>query len=47
VDTFIFLRHDRRLDPCGDRHGLASKFAGVTAVWLIMAWRARRAAVAI
>jgi hypothetical protein len=25
---------------------LASKFAGVTAVWLIMAWRERKQAVA-
>jgi hypothetical protein len=40
------LRHDRRLTPAVIGTALASKFAGVTAVWLIMAWRARRAAVA-
>jgi len=43
VDTFIFFGMIGALTPAVIGTALASKFAGVTAVWLIMAWRARRA----
>lgn len=45
VDTFIFFGMIGALTPVVVGTAMASKFAGVTAVWLIMAWRARRAVV--
>ncbi|ENB9663625.1 MULTISPECIES: VUT family protein [Pseudomonas] len=46
VDTFIFFGMIGALTPAVVGTAMASKFAGVTAVWLAMAFRARRAAVA-
>ena len=46
VDTFIFFGMIGALTPAVIGTAMASKFAGVTAVWLAMAFRARRAAVA-
>ena len=43
VDTFIFFGMIGALTPAVIGTAMASKFAGVTAVWMIMAWRARRA----
>lgn len=42
VDTFIFFGLIDALTPPVIITALVSKFAGVTAVWLIMAWRARK-----
>ena len=44
VDTFIFFGMIGALTPAVIGTAMASKFAGVTAVWLAMAFRARRAA---
>ncbi|MBH3429376.1 MAG: VUT family protein [Pseudomonas sp.] len=44
VDTFIFFGMIGALTPAVVGTALASKFAGVTAVWLIMAWRLRKRA---
>lgn len=44
VDTFIFFGMIGALTPVVVGTAMASKFAGVTAVWLIMSWRARKAA---
>ena len=41
VDTLIFFGMIGALTPVVVGTALASKFAGVTVVWLIMAWRAR------
>ena len=46
LDTFIFFGMIDALTPPVIITALLSKFAGVTAVWLAMAWRARRNAVA-
>lgn len=46
VDTFIFFGLIDALTPPVIITALLSKFAGVTAVWLIMAWRARKNACA-
>ncbi|MFK8329169.1 VUT family protein [Pseudomonas sp. BJa5] len=46
IDTFIFFGMIGALTPVVVGTALASKFAGVTAVWLIMAWRLRKQAVA-
>ncbi|MGH8380308.1 VUT family protein [Pseudomonas sp.] len=45
LDTFIFFGMIGVLTPVVVGTALASKFAGVTAVWLIMAWRLRKRAV--
>ena len=45
-DTFIFFGLIGALTPAVAGTALVSKFAGVTVVWLIMAWRIRRRAVA-
>jgi uncharacterized PurR-regulated membrane protein YhhQ (DUF165 family) len=42
IDTFIFFGMIGALTPAVIGTALASKFAGVTAVWLIMAWRLRK-----
>ncbi|WP_122665274.1 VUT family protein [Pseudomonas viridiflava] len=42
VDTFIFFGLIDALTTPVIVTALVSKFAGVTAVWLIMAWRARK-----
>lgn len=44
LDTFIFFGMIDALSAPVLITALASKFAGVTAVWLIMAWRQRRLA---
>lgn len=44
VDTFIFFGMIGALTPVVVGTAMASKFAGVTVVWLIMSWRARKAA---
>lgn len=44
VDTFIFFGLIDALTTPVIVTALVSKFAGVTAVWLIMAWRARKSA---
>lgn len=44
VDTFIFFGMIGALTPAVVGTALASKFAGVTAVWLIMVWRLRKRA---
>ncbi|KQQ66516.1 preQ0 transporter [Pseudomonas sp. Leaf127] len=44
VDTFIFFGMIDALSTPVLLTALGSKFAGVTAVWLIMAWRLRRQA---
>ena len=46
LDTFIFFGMIGALTPAVVGTALASKFAGVTAVWLAMAWRVRKNAVA-
>jgi len=46
VDTFIFFGMIGALTPAVAGTALASKFAGVTAVWLAMTWRARKNALA-
>jgi len=46
VDTFIFFGMIGALTPAVAGTALLSKFAGVTAVWLIMAWRDRRSPLA-
>ncbi|AMA44956.1 VUT family protein [Pseudomonas monteilii] len=46
VDTFIFFGMIGALTPAVAGTALLSKFAGVTAVWLIMSWRDRRSALA-
>lgn len=46
VDTFIFFGMIGALTPAVTGTALASKFAGVTAVWLAMTWRARKNALA-
>jgi len=46
LDTFIFFGMIDLLTPPVIITALLSKFAGVTAVWLIMAWRERKQAVA-
>ncbi|HCN45098.1 MAG TPA: preQ0 transporter [Pseudomonas sp.] len=46
IDTFIFFGMIGALTPAVVGTALASKFAGVTAVWLAMAWRVRKNAVA-
>ncbi|MHC2145439.1 preQ0 transporter [Pseudomonas sp. 210_17 TE3656] len=45
IDTFIFFGMIGALTPAVAGTALASKFAGVTAVWLIMAWRLRKTAI--
>jgi len=45
IDTFIFFGMIGALTPVVVGTALASKFAGVTAVWLIMAWRLRKCAI--
>jgi len=45
IDTFIFFGMIGALTPAVVGTALASKFAGVTAVWLIMAWRLRKRAI--
>ncbi|KJK05187.1 VUT family protein [Pseudomonas tussilaginis] len=45
IDTFIFFGMIGALTPAVVGTALASKFAGVTAVWLIMAWRMRKRAI--
>ncbi|TDF78343.1 VUT family protein [Pseudomonas sp. H9] len=45
IDTFIFFGMIGALTPAVVSTALASKFAGVTAVWLIMAWRLRKRAI--
>ncbi|MHA6197004.1 preQ0 transporter [Pseudomonas wadenswilerensis] len=42
IDTFIFFGMIGALTPAVVGTALASKFAGVTAVWLAMAWRVRK-----
>jgi uncharacterized PurR-regulated membrane protein YhhQ (DUF165 family) len=42
VDTFIFFGLIDAMTVPVIATAMASKFAGVTAVWLIMAWRARK-----
>ncbi|MFS0828351.1 VUT family protein [Pseudomonas phoenicis] len=44
VDTLIFFGMIGALTPVVVGTAMASKFAGVTAVWLAMSWRARRGA---
>ncbi|MNJ59268.1 hypothetical protein D3C77_549430 [compost metagenome] len=46
IDTLIFFGMIGALTPAVVGTALASKFAGVTAVWLIMAWRLRKRAIA-
>jgi uncharacterized PurR-regulated membrane protein YhhQ (DUF165 family) len=46
LDTFIFFGLIDALTPPVVITALASKFAGVTVVWLIMAWRLRKQTVA-
>lgn len=46
VDTVIFFGMIGALTPVVAGTALASKFFGVTMVWLAMTWRARRAALA-
>ena len=46
LDTFIFFGLVGALTPAVAGTALVSKFAGVTVVWLIMAWRIRKRAVA-
>lgn len=46
LDTFIFFGLIDALTPGVILTALGSKFAGVTAVWLAMAWRLRKAACA-
>ncbi|WP_434578310.1 preQ0 transporter [Pseudomonas sp. Z5-35] len=46
IDTFIFFGMIDALTPAVVITALFSKFAGVTAVWLIMAWRLRKQPVA-
>lgn len=46
VDTFIFFGMIDALTPAVLLTALGSKFAGVTAVWLIMSWRERKRAFA-
>ncbi|HDS1735481.1 MULTISPECIES: VUT family protein [Pseudomonas] len=46
VDTVIFFGMIGALTPAVAGTALASKFAGVTAVWLAMTWRARKNAFA-
>lgn len=46
IDTFIFFGMIGALTPAVVGTALASKFAGVTAVWLAMAWRVRKNAIA-
>ncbi|WP_342623114.1 VUT family protein [Pseudomonas alkylphenolica] len=45
IDTFIFFGMIGALTPAVAGTALVSKFAGVTAVWLIMAWRLRKPAI--
>ncbi|MBM3105386.1 VUT family protein [Pseudomonas sp. V1] len=45
IDTLIFFGMIGALTPAVIGTALASKFAGVTAVWLIMAWRLRKRAI--
>ncbi|WP_277962850.1 preQ0 transporter [Pseudomonas sp. RIT-To-2] len=42
LDTFIFFGMIGALTPAVVLTALGSKFAGVTCVWLAMAWRSRR-----
>ncbi|AIR87922.1 VUT family protein [Pseudomonas cremoricolorata] len=46
VDTFIFFGMIGALTPAVVGTAMASKFAGVSAVWLAMSWRARKATLA-
>ncbi|MBA1203704.1 preQ0 transporter [Pseudomonas capeferrum] len=46
VDTFIFFGMIGALTPVIIGTAMASKFAGVTVVWLVMAWRGRRQSLA-
>lgn len=46
VDTFIFFGMIGAFTPVVLGTAMASKFAGVTVVWLVMAWRARKTALA-
>ena len=46
VDTFIFFGMIGVFTPVVLGTAMASKFAGVTVVWLVMAWRARKTALA-
>ncbi|MFQ6572359.1 VUT family protein [Pseudomonas sp. UM16] len=46
IDTLIFFGMIGALTPAVVGTALASKFVGVTAVWLIMAWRLRKPAIA-
>lgn len=45
LDTFIFFGMIDAFTPAVILTAMGSKFAGVTAVWLIMAWRLRKQAV--
>ena len=45
IDTFIFFGMIDAFTPGVIIIAMASKFAGVTCVWLAMAWRLRKAAV--
>jgi uncharacterized PurR-regulated membrane protein YhhQ (DUF165 family) len=45
LDTFIFFGMIDALTPGVIFTALGSKFAGVTVVWLAMAWRLRKQAV--
>ena len=47
LDTFIFFGMIGALTPAVVGTALGSKFAGVTVVWLAMAWRARKNACAM
>ncbi|MNR50378.1 hypothetical protein D3C85_1698850 [compost metagenome] len=42
IDTFIFFGMIGALTPAVVGTAMASKFAGVTVVWLAMAWRVRK-----
>ena len=46
VDTFIFFGMIGAFTPVVLGTAMASKFAGVTVVWLVMAWRAHKTALA-
>ncbi|MNY61520.1 hypothetical protein D3C86_1982090 [compost metagenome] len=46
LDTFIFFGMIDALTPGVMLTALGSKFAGVTVVWLAMAWRLRKNALA-
>jgi len=46
LDTFIFFGMIDAFTPAVILTAMGSKFAGVTVVWLIMAWRLRKLAIA-